>query len=61
MKIRLTYYKPIVKEMEMTPQEYCHFYCNPAEYYPDGAINKDYEIADNKSINELNDFWRKKS
>ena len=47
MKVKMTYYIPVEKEIEMTPEEYCIFHA-------DGALNGEKVIPNNAICEEIN-------
>lgn len=63
MKIKVCYYIPVEKEIEMTPIEYCYFHTNGTlngkKIVPNGAIKEEI-ILDDEAQNELDNFFYNK-
>ena len=63
MKIKVCYYIPVEKEIEMTPEEYCDFHANGTlngkKIVPNGAIKEEI-ILNDEAQNELDNFFYNK-
>ncbi len=57
MKVKITYYVPIEREIEMTPKEYCYFHAtgllDGKKVIPDNAIKENITLT-KKGEEELN-------
>lgn len=60
MKIKVRYYIPVEKEIEMTPKEYCYLHANGTlngkKIVPNGAIKEEI-VLDDEAQNELDNFF----
>lgn len=60
MKVKVTYYIPAVKEIEMTPAEYCVFHAdgtlNGEKVIPDNAIREETHLTE-EAQEELDMFF----
>lgn len=57
MKVKIAYYIPVEKEIEMTPEEYCYFHAdgtlNGKKVIPDNAIKEEIFVS-KEAKDELN-------
>lgn len=58
MKVMLTWYEEKEKEVEMTPEEFCHFHSGETwdSYFPKNAKAREYRELSPEANNELYDF-----
>ena len=61
MKVTLTAYIPYEKEVEMTPEEFCHFRSGETwgNFFPEKSIGQNYLLDEEGEI-ELDDFFIEK-
>ena len=61
MKVKLTAYIPYEKEVEMTPEEFCHFRSGETwdNFFPEKSVGQDYLLDEAGEI-ELDDFLYRK-
>jgi hypothetical protein len=62
MKVTLTAYIPCVKEVEMTPEEFCRFRSGETwnNFFPEKSVSQDY-LLDEEGKVELDDFLYRKN
>ena len=62
MKVEVSYYIPVKKEIEMTPQEFCQFHANGTfhgeKVVPEEAIQDDVYLSE-AADQELTDYFFK--
>ena len=60
MKVKVQYYVPVEVEIEMTPEEYCHYHADGCfhgeKVVPETAIRAE-TILDEKAQEELDDYF----
>lgn len=64
MTVKLTYViKQEIVVLDMSPQEYCNLYANSnyGDYFPKKSYERNIEVMDEESENELDDFFFKKT
>lgn len=59
MEVQISYTIQKKRIIHITPEEYCKLRADlsSSKYFPDGAYNRDIDIADDS---ELWDYWAKK-
>lgn len=60
MKVKVAYYIPVEKEIEMTPEQYCRYHAdgtlNGKKVIPENAIKKETTLTE-KAQEELDNFF----